>query len=98
MFTVRRTDIFKDWLDGLKDRRAAARIRARVLRMEDGNLGDVKPVGGGVSELRIDYGPGYRVYFTQPERTVILLICGGDKKGQSRDIATARRIAKELKE
>lgn len=98
MFTVRRTDIFKDWLDGLKDRRAAARIRARVLRLEDGNLGDVKPVGGGVSELRIDYGPGYRVYFTQPERTIILLICGGDKKGQSRDIATAKRIAKELKE
>lgn len=98
MFTVRRTDIFKDWLDGLKDRRAAARIRARVLRLEDGNLGDVKPVGGGVSELRIDYGPGYRVYFTQPERTIILLICGGEKKGQSRDIATAKRIAKELKE
>ncbi len=97
MFT-RRTDIFKDWLDGLKDRRAAARIRARVLRLEDGNLGDVKPVGGGVSELRIDYGPGYRVYFTQPERTIILLICGGEKKGQSRDIATAKRIAKELKE
>ena len=98
MFTVRRTDVFKDWLDGLKDRRAAARIRARVLRLEDGNLGDVKPVGGGVSELRIDYGPGYRVYFTQPERTIILLICGGEKKGQSRDIATAKRIAKELKE
>jgi putative addiction module killer protein len=98
MFTVRRTDIFKDWLDGLKDRRAAARIRARVVRLEDGNLGDVKPVGGGVSELRIDYGPGYRVYFTQPGRTIILLICGGDKKGQSRDIATAKRIAKELKE
>ena len=98
MFTVRRTDIFKDWLDGLKDRRAAARIRARVLRLEDGNLGDVKPVGGGVSELRIDYGPGYRVYFTQPERTMILLICGGEKKGQSRDIATAKRIAKALKE
>ncbi len=98
MFMVRRTDIFKDWLDGLKDRRAAARIRARVLRLEDGNLGDVKPVGGGVSELRIDYGPGYRVYFTQPERTIILLICGGEKKGQSRDIATAKRIAKELKE
>jgi putative addiction module killer protein len=58
----------------------------------------VKPVGGGVSELRIDYGPGYRVYFTRPERTVILLICGGEKKGQSRDIATAKGIAKELKE
>jgi putative addiction module killer protein len=98
MFTVRRTDIFKDWLDGLKDRRAAARIRARVLRLEDGNLGDVKSVGGGVSELRIDYGPGYRVYFTQPERTIILLISGGEKKRQSRDIATAKRIAKELKE
>jgi putative addiction module killer protein len=98
MFIVRRTDIFQDWLGGLKDRRAAARIRARVLRLEDGNLGDVKPVGGGVSELRIDYGPGYRVYFMQLEKTIILLICGGEKKGQSRDIARAKRIAKELKE
>jgi putative addiction module killer protein len=61
MFTVRRTDVFMAWLNSLKDRRAAARIAVRVLRMEDGNLGDVKPVGEGVSEMRIDYGPGYRV-------------------------------------
>jgi putative addiction module killer protein len=98
MFTVERTVIFIDWLNRLKDRRAAARIRARIVRLEDGNLGDVKPVGGGVSELRIDYGPGYRVYFTQRERAIILLICGGEEKVQSRDIATAQRIARELKE
>ena len=98
MYTVRRTATFIDWLNGLKDRRAAARIAARILRLEDGNLGDVKPVGEGVSEMRIDYGPGYRIYFIQPERTVILLLCGGDKGTQTRDIARAKRRAKEYKE
>jgi putative addiction module killer protein len=98
MFKVRRTATFIDWLNGLKDRRAAARIAARILRMEDGNLGDVKPVGEGVSEMRIDYGPGYRVYFMQPEKTIILLLCGGDKSSQARDIARAKKLAKEHKE
>ena len=98
MFTVRRTDIFIDWLNGLKDRRAAARIAIRVLRMEGGNFGDVRPVGEGVSEMRIDYGPGYRVYFIQPERTIVLLLCGGDKSKQARDIAKAKRLAKDYKE
>lgn len=98
MLTVRRTDVFIDWLTNLKDRRAAARIAARILRLEDGNLGDVKPVGEGVSELRIHYGPGYRVYFMQAERTVILLLCGGDKHTQARDMAEAKKLAKAWKE
>jgi len=98
MFTVRRSDIFIDWLTSLKDRRAAARIAARILRLEDGNFGDVKPVGESVSELRINYGPGYRVYFTQAGRTVILLLCGGDKSTQASDIAAARKLARAWKE
>jgi putative addiction module killer protein len=98
MFTVFRTDIFIDWLRDLKDRRAAARIAARIQRIEDGNLGDVKPVGEGVSEMRIDYGPGYRIYFMQLERTIILLLCGGDKGTQNKDIARAKKLAKEQKE
>jgi putative addiction module killer protein len=98
MFTVRRTDSFTDWLDDLKDRRAAARVAARILRLEDGNVGDAKPVGEGVSELRIDYGPGYRVYFMKAGRVVIVLLCGGDKSTQARDIAKAKRLAREWKE
>jgi putative addiction module killer protein len=98
MFTVRRSEIFIDWLNGLKDRRAAARIAARILRLEDGNLGDSKSVGEGVNELRIDYGPGYRLYFMKPGRTLIVLICGGDKSSQARDIARAKKLAKEWKE
>ena len=98
MFTVRRTDIFIDWLSAIKDRRAAARIAARIVRMEDGNFGDVKPVGEGVSEMRINYGPGYRVYFMQLGRTIILLLCAGDKGTQYRDIARAKKLAKEQEE
>ena len=98
MFTVRRTDDFTDWLDDLKDRRGAARIAARILRLEDGNFGDAKPVGEGVSELRINYGPGYRVYVMQAGRVVIVLLCGGDKSTQARDIAKAKRLAREWKE
>jgi putative addiction module killer protein len=98
VFTVLRTDVFISWLSGLKDRRAAARIAMRIERMKGGNLGDVEPVGEGVSEMRIDYGPGYRVYFIRTERTVILLLCGGDKGSQARDIARAKRLAKEYKE
>jgi putative addiction module killer protein len=98
MFTVERTAIFMDWLSRLKDRRAAARIAIRIERMKDGNLGDVGPVGEGVSEMRVDYGPGYRVYFVQRQRTLIVLLCGGDKKTQARDIARAKKLAKECKE
>jgi putative addiction module killer protein len=98
LLTVRRTDVFIYWLTSLKDRRAAARIAARILRLENGNLGDVKPVGKGVSELRINYGPGYRVYFMQAGRTIILLLSGGDKSTQASDIAAAKKLAKAWKE
>ncbi len=79
----------------LKDRRAAARVQVRIDRLAGGNPGDVKPVGGGVSELRIGYGPGYRVYYMQSGKVLIVLLCGGDKSSQSRDIADAQRIAAE---
>ena len=90
--------IFTDWLIALADRRAAARIQARLDRLALGNPGDVKPVGEGVSEMRIDYGPGYRVYFTRRGVLLVLLLCGGDKSTQAKDIAQAKRLAKELKE
>jgi putative addiction module killer protein len=98
MATILRTDIFIGWLNGLRDRRAAARITARILRLADGNPGDVKPVGEGVSEMRIDYGPGYRVYFINRGEAVVLLLCGGDKRTQDRDIALAKQLAKDWKE
>lgn len=96
MFEIRRTDIFMKWLDALVDARAFAKIAARIDRAALGNFGDVQPVGEGVSEMRIDYGPGYRVYFVQQGRTVVLLLCGGDKSTQARDIKAARRLAKEI--
>jgi putative addiction module killer protein len=92
---VVQSDVFTAWLDNVKDERAAARIVTRIRRMEIGNAGDVRSVGEGVSEIRIDYGPGYRVYFTRRERTLVILLCGGDKKSQRKDIALARRMAKE---
>lgn len=95
---ILRTEIFIDWLNKLKDRRAAARIAARILRFEHGNPGDVRSVGEGVSEMRIDYGPGYRVYFTRRGETIVLLLCGGDKRTQDRDIRLAKRLAKEWTE
>ncbi len=81
---------FREWLEGLKDRQGRAKIRVRLNRIRLGNFGDCKGVGGGVSELRIPYGPGYRVYFGHRENTVVILLCGGDKKTQSRDIAQAQ--------
>jgi putative addiction module killer protein len=90
------TSDFSSWLDGLKDRRAQDRIVARLRRFEIGNLGDVKPVGHGVSEARIDYGPGYRLYFVQRGAVVVILLCGGTKQSQSADIATVRTMAKEF--
>ena len=96
MIEVRQTPIFRNWLDGLADQRAAERIAQRIVRLQSGLLGDAKPVGGGVSELRIDYGPGYRVYFMQRGRVLIILLCGGDKATQRRDIARARTLAAEL--
>jgi len=90
------TRTFQEWISRLRDHQARARIAARVLRMTFGNYGDVKPIGQGVSEMRIDYGPGYRVYFTQRGERLILLLCGGDKSSQDRDILKAKALAKEF--
>ncbi len=96
MLEVRRTEVYARWLDGLKDVRARARVLVRVERLVAGNPGDVRPVGEGVSELRIDYGPGFRVYFKRQGRTVVVLLAGGDKRTQSADIETALRLARNL--
>ncbi len=96
MLAVRKTEVYARWLDGLRDVRARARVLVRVERLAGGNPGDVRPVGEGVSELRIDYGPGYRVYFRRQGRTVIVLLAGGDKRSQSADIETALRLARNL--
>ena len=98
MIEIRKTEIFDKWFEKLKDRRAKARIQARIDRMEMGNLGDVGPVGEGVSELRIFYGPGYRVYFIQPTSISATLLCGGDKDTQESDIAKAKDLARRLEE
>lgn len=95
MPTVRQTPVFANWFANLRNRQAQARITVRIRRLSLGNPGDVKAVGGRVSELRIDYGPGYRVYFTEREREFVILLCGGDKDSQERDIARAKRMAAE---
>ena len=96
MVEVRRTELFARWLDDLKDLRARARVQARIERLRTGNPGDVEPVGEGVSELRIHYGPGYRVYFTRIENEVVILLAGGIKRTQKRDIKKAMQLAKNL--
>ena len=96
MIEVRQTAVFTNWLEGLRDGVARVRIATRIRRMELGNFGDIKPVGEGVSELRITYGPGYRLYFVQQGREVVILLCGGDKSSQRRDIAAAKQMAKEV--
>lgn len=96
MIEIRKTDVFTRWLDGLRDIHGRARVQARIERLAAGNAGDVKPVGEGVSELRIDYGPGYRVYFTKRGHEVIILLAGGDKSTQAGDIKTALRLARNL--
>jgi putative addiction module killer protein len=96
MIEIRKTDAFGKWIDGLQDIRARARILVRIERLAAGNPGDVKPVGEGVTELRIDYGPGYRVYFKKMGQKVIILLAGGDKKSQSKDIKTALRLSHNL--
>ena len=96
MIEVRQTEVFTAWFAGLRDHQARARITVRIRRLSLGNPGDVKPVGGGVSEMRIDYGPGYRVYFARRGDLVVVLLCGGDKHGQSRDIARAIELARGL--
>ena len=96
MYEVKKTDSFLTWLRELRDVRAVARIQIRIDRLSLGLMGDAKSVGDGVSELRIDYGPGYRVYFKNTGKTVMILLCGGDKTTQTSDIKTAKRLAKEL--
>ncbi len=96
MKEVQKTTTFANWLDDLRDIRARARILARVERLAVGHAGDVKPVGEGVSEMRIDYGPGYRVYFRKRGRSLVILMAGGDKSSQKRDISTALRLARNL--
>ena len=96
MIEIRQTEVYAEWYDGLHDRQAKARIDVRIRRLSLGNPGDVKPVGEGVSELRIDYEPGYRVYFTQPGDTLVVLLAGGDKRNQNRDIRIALDLARAL--
>ena len=96
MIKIRKTEIFAKWLDGLHDIRARARILVRIERLAAGNPGDVKPVGEGVSELRINYGPGYRVHYKQQGGKVVILLAGGDKRTQAKDIKTALLLARNL--
>jgi putative addiction module killer protein len=93
---VQKTDIFDEWLSSLADQKALAKIVSRIERLGLGNPGDVKPVGEGISEMRVPYGPGYRVYFKQTDKTIVLLLCGGDKSTQQKDIKRAKEIAAEL--
>lgn len=96
MIEIRKTDVFVKWLDSLRDMRARARVLVRIERLAAGNPGDVKPVSEGVSELRIDYGPGYRVYFKKRGRELVILLAGGDKNTQTRDIKKALLLARNL--
>ena len=96
MIEIRQTDVYAQWLEKLRDRQAKARIAIRIRRLSLGNPGDVRPVGGGVSELRIDYGPGYRVYFLKQGVALVILLAGGDKSSQADDITKARNLARIL--
>jgi putative addiction module killer protein len=98
MPVVKRTDEFSDWLKDLRDMRARAKILARIDRLSLGNPGDVAPVGDGISEMRIHYGPGYRVYFIQQGGDYVVLLCGGDKDSQPADIEAAKALARELED
>jgi len=98
MIELKQTEVFRKWRTKFKNDRARALIASRLDRLAFGNAGDVRPVGQGVSELRIDYGPGYRVYFQQRGQTIIVLLCGGDKRTQDRDIKLAKRLAVEWRE
>jgi putative addiction module killer protein len=93
---VRQTEMFARWLTNLRDGRARARINARILRLSLGNRGDARSVGGGVSEMRIDYGPGYRVYFVRRGEALVILIAGGNKRSQKQDIGMAIELARDL--
>lgn len=96
MFEIRKTTRYSEWIDGLQDHRGRARILARVERLASGHAGDMKPVGEGVSELRIDVGPGYRVYFKKVGTEMVILLAGGDKHSQAKDIRMAKQMARNL--
>ena len=96
MMEIRKTEAYAKWFDGLSDLRARARILVRIERLAAENPGDVKSVGGGVSEMRIDYGPGYRVYYKKHGREVVILLAGGDKRSQASDIQAALQLARNL--
>ena len=98
MVEVIKSDTFDRWLRKLRDPQARARVEMRIRRLSLGNAGDVQPIGEGLSEMRIDYGPGYRVYYIQQSSVLVLLLCGGDKRTQHKDIAKAREIAAEWKD
>jgi putative addiction module killer protein len=95
---IRQTEVFSRWFDSLRDQQAKARITIRIRRLALGNPGDVKPVGNGVSELRITYGPGYRVYYVQRGQVLVVLLCGGDKSAQVTDIGKAKELASQLED
>ena len=96
MKSIQTTEVFDAWFAGLKDRQAVRRIQVRIDRAEDGSFGDCEPVGEGISEMRIHYGPGYRVYFMQRGMRIVILLAGGDKSTQSKDIKAALKIARQL--
>jgi putative addiction module killer protein len=96
MIEVRETSRYADWFHALRDIHAKARIDARIRRLSLGNFGDAAPVGGGVSELRVHFGPGYRIYFTRRGPMVVILLCGGDKGSQTRNIRAAKALTREL--
>ncbi len=98
MIEVRRTQAFEDFINGLRDAEARVKISARIFRLANGNAGDVVPVGEGISELRLHFGPGYRVYFKQRGKVLIILLCGGDKATQDKDIKRAKQLAEDLEE
>jgi putative addiction module killer protein len=98
VYQLRQTDVFAAWLAGLRDVRAQARILARLESARLGNLGDCKAIGSGIREMRIHTGAGYRVYFVQTKEVILLLLCGGSKSSQSRDVARAKKLAQELKD
>ncbi len=96
MIEIRQTTVFADWFENLRDRQARSRIDVRIRRLSIGNPGDVEPVGEGVSELRVDYGPGYRVYFVRRGPALVILLAGGDKRTQNRDIRRAIELARSI--
>ncbi len=96
MIEIRKTEVFTKWIDGLSDIRARARILVRIERLSAGNPGDVKPVGENITEMRIDYGSGYRVYYKKTGRTIVVILAGGDKRTQKKDIKKAQQLANNL--